>query len=97
MGRMARAILALMLPVLLGLAAPAWPGDATGRAGGPGQTGPVPGKKGYTLGEVKILGSAEHPGVLFFLPRARFRLLPYRPEIDWKKLIRMDDRITPGE
>ncbi|GAB4363495.1 MAG: hypothetical protein Kow00128_04300 [Deltaproteobacteria bacterium] len=97
MGRMARTIRALIPLALLVLSAPAFPGETGGRGGASGRMSPGPGRKAYTLGEVRILGSAEHPGVLFFLPRARFRLLPYRPEIDWKKRIQMDDRILAGE
>jgi hypothetical protein len=44
------------------------------------------------LDEVRILGSVEHPGVLFFLPRAKFRLLPVREEHDWRERILRDDR-----
>lgn len=36
------------------------------------------GKGAVRLDEVRITGSPEHPGVLFFLPRARFHLLPLR-------------------
>ncbi len=97
MGRLARAFRALIPLILLAAAAPAFPGDAGSRAGGPGRKPPAAGKKAYTLGEVEILGSAEHPGVLFFLPRAKFRLLPFREKIDWKKMIRMDDKSSTGE
>jgi len=97
MGRMARTIRALVPLILLVVAVPASPGDAGKRAGAPGRKNVSRGKTGYTLGEVKILGSAETPGVLFFLPRAKFRLLPYRMETDWKKKIRMDDKTVTGE
>lgn len=51
-------------------------------------------KKGkYSLGEVQILGSAEHPQVLFFLPRAKFRLLPLPENEEGKKIILLDDKI----
>ena len=36
------------------------------------------GKGAVRLDEVRITGSPEHPGVLFFLPRTRFHLLPLR-------------------
>ncbi len=68
----------------------------------PGETGkdrpPVKGrapagrKDTHRLDEVRILGSVEHPGVLFFLPRAKFRLLPVRDEHDWRERILRDDR-----
>ena len=38
------------------------------------------GKGAVRLEEVLITGSPEHPGVLFFLPRARFHLLPLRTD-----------------
>jgi len=94
---MARTIRALVPLILLVVAMPAFPGDTGKRAGAPGHRTLAKGKTGYTLGEVKILGSAETPGVLFFLPRAKFRLLPYRMETDWKKKIRMDDKTVTGE
>lgn len=50
------------------------------------------GKGTHRLDEVRIIGSVEHPGVLFFLPRAKFRLLPVREEHDWKERILRDDR-----
>ena len=40
------------------------------------------GKETVRLDEVKISGSPEYPGVLFFLPRTRFHLLPLRPEME---------------
>lgn len=46
----------------------------------------------HRLDEVRILGSVEHPGVLFFLPRAKFRLLPVREEHGWRERILRDDR-----
>jgi len=42
------------------------------------------GKGAVRLEEIRITGSPEHPGVLFFLPRARFHLLPLRAEEDGK-------------
>ncbi len=46
----------------------------------------------HRLDEVRILGSVEHPGVLFFLPRAKFRLLPVREEHAWRERILRNDR-----
>ena len=46
----------------------------------------------HRLDEVRILGSVEHPGVLFFLPRAKFRLQPVREEHEWKDRILCNDR-----
>lgn len=46
----------------------------------------------HRLDEVRILGSVEHPGVLFFLPRAKFRLLPVREEHGWRERILRTDR-----
>ena len=47
------------------------------------------------LDEVRITGSPEHPGVLFFLPRTRFHLLPFRPDADGGDAPARDDR-KPG-
>lgn len=46
------------------------------------------------LEAVKIIGSAEYPAVLFFLPRAKFRLLPLRPEPDAGSRILRDDKLS---
>lgn len=46
------------------------------------------------LDTMKIVGSAEHPAILFFLPRAKFRLLPLRPEPDPGTRILRDDKLT---
>ncbi len=48
------------------------------------------------LDTVKIVGTAERPAILFFLPRAKFRLLPLRPEPDARERLLRDDRL-PGE
>ncbi len=48
------------------------------------------------LEAVKIVGSAEHPAILFFLPRAKFRLLPVRPEPAAETRVLQDD-IRSGE
>ena len=37
------------------------------------------------LEAVSITGTPEHPAILFFLPRAKFRLLPPRTGRDWKE------------
>ncbi len=79
------------LVLLLLLAAPSFgesprKGPARSRTSGPDKKGT------YRLEEVKIVGSAEHPGVLFFLPRAKFRLLPVRTGEDWSAALLRDDR-----
>ena len=43
------------------------------------------------LDEVRITGTPEHPGVLFFLPRPRFRLLPLGAETEGKESFLRDD------
>lgn len=55
------------------VAASSKPGSATTASPSVGS-----GKGAVRLDEVWITGSPEHPGVLFFLPRARFHLLPLR-------------------
>ncbi|MBI5576592.1 MAG: hypothetical protein HY896_09560 [Deltaproteobacteria bacterium] len=52
------------------------------------------GKNIHRLEEVRITGSAEHPGVLFFLPKARFRLLPVRYRRDGKENLLRECRGT---
>jgi hypothetical protein len=37
------------------------------------------------LEAVNITGTPEHPAILFFLPRAKFRLLPLREREEWKE------------
>ncbi len=44
------------------------------------------------LDAVRIVGSAEQPAILFFLPRAKFRLLPLRPESGGESRILRDDK-----
>ena len=44
------------------------------------------------LGEVRITGTPEHPGVLFFLPRTRFHLLPPGQQPDWREELLREDR-----
>lgn len=63
-----------------------------GGAAAPGRGGPKPGEA--RLDAVKIVGAAEHPAILFFLPRGRFRLLPLRPEPDPAERILRDDKIS---
>ncbi len=46
------------------------------------------------LDAVKIVGSAERPAILFFLPRAKFRLLPLRPEADAGARFLRDDKFS---
>lgn len=46
------------------------------------------------LDPVRIIGSAEHPAILFFLPRTKFRLLPLRPEPDPGTRILRDDKLS---
>jgi hypothetical protein len=98
MDRVARAA---AVALILLAAAPAPAAEAPGRepspprASGKGKGSPPPerGKGGEgerRLEEVRITGTAESPDVLFFLPRARFRLLPPRPERDWKERLLAD-------
>lgn len=49
------------------------------------------GKGTVRLEEVRITGSPEQPGVLFFLPRPRFRLLPLGMETEGKESFLRDD------
>lgn len=84
MGRMVEKIVlaALILLPAAGVAADAPPVE---RSTKPGSATAAPpsmrdGKGAVRLEEVRITGSPEHPGVLFFLPRARFHLLPLRTE-----------------
>jgi hypothetical protein len=90
--RRTRTIRAVAAAAFLVLAFPASGEDAGGRP--PAASG---GKGAYTLGEVQIRGSAEQPAVLFFLPKAGFALLPYRPEAAWKDSLVADDRSAYGE
>jgi hypothetical protein len=69
------------------VAASSTPGTATSASPPPGN-----GKGAVRLDEVRITGSPEHPGVLFFLPRARFHLLPLRAEGDGKDPLPPEDR-----
>lgn len=87
MDRVGRKIAAAAVALLL-LSAAAW-------AAGPPPRGkkkaPAP-KSGYRqLEEVRIVGNPERPEVLFFLPRAKVRLLPMRTATDWRGEILRDD------
>ncbi len=91
MDRVATKILAATALTLLLAVSPA-PGE-TGKDRPPVKGRAPAGRKDtHRLDEVRILGSVEHPGVLFFLPRAKFRLLPVRDEHDWRERILRDDR-----
>ena len=88
MGRMVEKIVlaALILLPAAGIAADPPPVAASSKPGS-ATTAPSTGRDGkgaVHLDEVRITGSPEHPGVLFFLPRARFHLLPLRTEGDGK-------------
>lgn len=65
------------------------------RDGAAAERGRARGKEeGVRLEEVRIVGSAERPGVLFFLPRPRFRLLPLRdPGGNIKERLLRDDKM----
>lgn len=79
-------LFALILLPVAGLAADPPPVAASSKtdAGTAGSPAASHGKEDVRLEEVRITGSPEHPGVLFFLPRARFHLLPLRTEEDGK-------------
>jgi hypothetical protein len=71
------------------------PPVAASSSPGPAATHSPPariGKGAVRLDEVRITGSPEHPGVLFFLPRARFHLLPLWTEGDGKDPLPAEDR-----
>lgn len=90
MDRTASKILAAA--VILFLATSAAFGETPKRRSQSGKPAPEKRKETHRLDEVRILGNVEHPEVLFFLPRAKFRLLPVREEHDWKERILRDDR-----
>ncbi len=91
MDRRAAAVAGIWTLVLLLSVVPCFGENPKKGPARPRTTGPE--KKGtYRLEEVKITGTAEHPGILFFLPRAKFRLLPMRSEQDWKAALLRDDR-----
>lgn len=80
MGRMVEKIVLAALILLLGTGAAAEPPPAAASTKPGAGTAPSPaarsGNSAVRLEEIRITGSPEHPGVLFFLPRARFHLLP---------------------
>jgi hypothetical protein len=85
---------ALILLPAAGVAAESPPAAASSKPG-PATTAPPTGRDGkgtVRLEEVRITGSPEHPGVLFFLPRARFHLLPLPAEGDGKDPLPAEDR-----
>ncbi len=90
MDRAASKILAAA--VILFLAASSALGEAPRKPSSGKQPSRNAGKEVHRLDEVRILGSVEHPGVLFFLPRAKFRLQPVREAHDWKERILRTDR-----
>ncbi len=89
MGRLARAIAAALMVGLLAGGAGAEPPSGKG----PGRKPSKPGDS-YRLGEVRITGAAEFPGVLFFLPRASVELRPLRTERGPEELFFAEDRGT---
>lgn len=88
MGRsVEKIVLAALILTLAATAAADPPPVAAAASPGPATTASPParvGKGAVRLEEVRITGSPEHPGVLFFLPRARFHLLPLQTEVDRK-------------
>lgn len=97
MGRSVEKIVlaALILLPAAGIAADAPPVPASSKPGPATTASPSvgSGKEAVRLDEVRITGSPEHPGVLFFLPRARFHLLPLRAEGDGKDPPPAEDRV----
>jgi hypothetical protein len=90
---MASAVIAVVAATLIGFASPAYGKEPkTKRKTNTRQTDSGRKRGDAMLGEVEILGSAEHPQVLFFLPRAKFRLLPLRDDEVGKKIILLDDK-----
>lgn len=87
MGRMVEKVFPVALILLLAAAEvraqrPARPAAVEPAGGNPASSSGAPGKGPVRLEEITITGSPEHPGVLFFLPRARFHLLPLRDAED---------------
>ncbi len=94
MDRMASGVIAVVAATLIVFAFPAHDKEPkTERKGSIRQTDSGRKKGDARLGEVEILGSAEHPQILFFLPRAKFRLLPLRDDEGEKKIILLDDKV----
>ncbi|MFA6147412.1 MAG: hypothetical protein WC899_04305 [bacterium] len=85
---MVEKIVLAALILLLGTGAAADPPPAAASTKPGAATAPSPaarsGKSAVRLEEIRITGSPEHPGVLFFLPRARFHMLPLQTEGDGK-------------
>ncbi len=81
----------ILLAAPAAFAAPPGPGSPAPRPR-PGQEAArqVPREGERRLDEVRITGTPEAPDVLFFLPHARFRLLPPLPEKDWKERLAAD-------
>ena len=79
-------LFALILLPAAGVAADSPPVAASSNPGAATSGSPAArnGKEAVRLEEVRITGSPEHPGVLFFLPRARFHLLPLQTAVDGK-------------
>lgn len=86
MDRVVRKIAAAAVALLLASAAGA--ADAVPRGGK--RTRP-PRDAVRRLDEVRIVGNPERPEVLFFLPRAKFRLLPMATGVDWRGEIGRND------
>jgi hypothetical protein len=92
----------LALTLLLGGVLPASGETAAGAdskakqadAGARGKKADAPEKRRapLQLETVSITGSPEHPAILFFLPRAKFRLLPLRTGRDWKERLLADTK-----
>jgi hypothetical protein len=84
-GRMVEKIVAAALILLPAAAISAGATPVASPKAVPAATAPPAARNGkgvVRLEEIRITGSPEHPGVLFFLPRARFHLLPLRTEGD---------------
>ena len=96
MGRMVEKIVLATLILLLGTGAAAEPPPAAASSKPGAGSAPSPaarsGNSAVRLEEIRITGSPEHPGVLFFLPRARFHLLPLRTEGDGKDPVPAEGR-----
>jgi len=83
----------ILLPVAGAAADP--PPAVTSSTQGAATTASPParsGKGNVRLEEIRITGTPEHPGVLFFLPRARFHLLPFRTGENAKAPLPAEDR-----
>jgi hypothetical protein len=100
MDRMASGAISVVAAALIVFAAHAYGKEPkTERKGGIRHTDIVRKKGDARLGEVEILGNPEHPQILFFLPRTKFRLLPFQGDEGTKKTILLDDKIkgeNPG-